>query len=73
MTVTVTKLCTQDMLIFDNKNYESYIVKPDRACKNDHELLAMAKELVASGHGAHLTRSNLNQIHHATIGIILLS
>lgn len=73
MTITVRKLSTNDMLIFDGKNYESYVVKPNKPCKPTDDLLAIAKELVASGQGIHLNRARLNQLQRATSNIYLLT
>lgn len=73
MTISVRKLSTNDMLIFDRKNYESYIVKPNKTDHPSDDLLSMAKELVANGQGIHLTRAGLNQLQHATNSIYLLT
>lgn len=72
MSITVRKLSTNDMLIFDGKNYESYVVNSNIAYKPTDDLVALAKDLVANGQGVHLNRAQLNQLQNATLGISIL-
>ncbi len=69
------KLSTGDILIFDSKTKDLFLIGPEHASKWDadkHKSLASARRLAKAGFARHLDRKALQSLQAAFAHIVLL-